>query len=87
MVALCLEALRMVVLRLALLVVLQIVTCRWHVLLDVSWVRSVASSMEMSVLSSDPEPLLAESFGELTGFLSEIRVFHDDCYDYARKDP
>jgi ankyrin repeat protein len=35
------------------------VTCRWHVLLDVSWVGSVANSAEMSVLRSDPKPLLA----------------------------
>jgi hypothetical protein len=34
--------------------------------------------MEMAVLSLDPEPLLVESFGELTGFLNEIRVLRDD---------
>jgi hypothetical protein len=60
------------------------VTCRWHVLLDVSWIRSVANSTEVAVLSSDPEPLLAESFGELTGSLSEIRVFR---YDSAGEYP
>jgi hypothetical protein len=35
------------------------VTCRWHVQLDVSGVRSVANSAEMSVLSAYSEPLLA----------------------------
>jgi hypothetical protein len=54
------------------------VTCRWHVLLDVSGVRSVANSTEMVVLSLDPEPLLTEPFGELTGVLSEIGVLRDD---------
>jgi hypothetical protein len=43
------------------------VTCRWHARLDVSWIRSVASSTEMAVLSLDSKPLLAESLGELTG--------------------
>jgi hypothetical protein len=38
----------------------------------------VASSMEMAVLSSDPKPLLAESFGELTGFRDVIRKFRRD---------
>jgi hypothetical protein len=55
-----------------------IVTCRWHVQLDVSWIGSVANSAEMSVLSLDPEPLLTEVVGELTGFLHEIRVLRDD---------
>jgi hypothetical protein len=35
-----------------------LVTCRWHVLLDVSGDWAVAKSAEMSVLVSDPEPLL-----------------------------
>jgi hypothetical protein len=35
------------------------VTCRWHVLLDVSWVGSVANSAKVTVLRSDPEPLLS----------------------------
>jgi hypothetical protein len=38
----------------------------------------VANLAEMSVLSLDPEPLLAESVGELTGVLHEIRVLRDD---------
>jgi hypothetical protein len=45
------------------------VTCRWHVLLDVSWVGSVAKSAEVTVLRSDPKPLLSESVGELTRVL------------------
>jgi hypothetical protein len=45
------------------------VTCRWHVPLDVSWVGSVAKSAEMTVLRSDPKPLLSESVGELTRVL------------------
>jgi hypothetical protein len=35
------------------------VTCRWHVRLDVSWVGSVANSAKVTVLRSDPEPLLS----------------------------
>jgi hypothetical protein len=35
------------------------VTCRWHALLDVSWVGSVANSAKVTVLRSDPEPLLS----------------------------
>jgi hypothetical protein len=35
------------------------VTCRWHVRLDVSWVGSVANSAEVTVLRSDPKPLLS----------------------------
>jgi hypothetical protein len=54
------------------------VTCRWHARLDVSWVQAVASLTEMTVLSSDSEPLLAESFSELTGFRGEVRVFRYD---------
>jgi hypothetical protein len=46
--------------------------------LDMSWIGSVASSMEMAVLSSDSEPLLAESFGELMGFRDVIRRFRCD---------
>jgi hypothetical protein len=38
----------------------------------------VASSTEVAVLSSDSEPLLAESFGELTGFQDDIRGFRRD---------
>jgi hypothetical protein len=34
-----------------------LVTCRWHVLLDVSEVGAVAKSAEMLVLVSDPKPL------------------------------
>jgi hypothetical protein len=34
------------------------VTCRWHVRLDVSGIGSVAKLLEVSVLSTDPEPLL-----------------------------
>jgi hypothetical protein len=34
------------------------VTCRWHVRLDVSKVRSVADSSQKSVLIADPKPLL-----------------------------
>jgi hypothetical protein len=34
------------------------VTCRWHVRLDVSKVRSVANSSQKSVLIADPKPLL-----------------------------
>jgi hypothetical protein len=55
-----------------------IVTCRWHILLDVSGIGSVANSMEMAVLSSDPKPLMVESFSELTGFWSDIRRLRDD---------
>jgi hypothetical protein len=54
------------------------VTCQWHARLDVSWIRVVASSTEMAVLSSDSKPLLAESFGELTGFQDDVRVFRCD---------
>jgi hypothetical protein len=35
------------------------VTCRWHVRLDVSWVLSVANSAKVTILGTDPEPLLA----------------------------
>jgi hypothetical protein len=35
----------------------------------------VASLTEMTVLSSDSKPLLAESIGELTGFRDDVRVF------------
>jgi hypothetical protein len=35
------------------------VTCRWHVRLDVSWIGSVANSAEMTVLRTDPKPLLS----------------------------
>jgi hypothetical protein len=35
------------------------VTCRWHVRLDVSWIGSVANSAKVTVLRSDPEPLLS----------------------------
>jgi hypothetical protein len=42
------------------------VTCRWHVLLDVSWVGSVANSAKVTILRSDPKPLLSQSVGELT---------------------
>jgi hypothetical protein len=35
------------------------VTCRWHARLDVSWVGSVANSAKVTILCSDPEPLLA----------------------------
>jgi hypothetical protein len=46
----------------------------------------VANSMEMAVLSSDSEPLLAESLGELTGFRDDIRVFHcDSAGEYPRR--
>jgi hypothetical protein len=54
------------------------VTCRWHALLNVSQIWSVASLAEMAVMSSDPDPLLAEAFGERTGFRDEIGVFHRD---------
>jgi hypothetical protein len=40
----------------------------------------VANLTEMMVLSLDSEPLLAESFGELTGFRDDVRVF---CCDSA----
>jgi hypothetical protein len=53
------------------------VTCRWHVRLNVSGIGAVANSMELAVLSSDSVPLLAESFGELTGFRDGVRVH---CY-------
>jgi hypothetical protein len=36
-----------------------LVTCRWHARLDVSWVGSVANSTEVTVLRSDPKPLLS----------------------------
>jgi hypothetical protein len=58
--------------------VVNVVTCQWHVWLDVSWIRAVASSTEVSVLGSDPKPLLAESLGEYTGFWDEVRVFRRD---------
>jgi hypothetical protein len=51
---------------------------QWHVRLDVSWVQVVANSTEVAVLSSDSKPLMAESFGELTGFWYDVRVFHCD---------
>jgi hypothetical protein len=51
------------------------VTCRWHVRLDVSWVGVVANSMEVAILSLDSEPLLTESFGELTGLWDNVRMF------------
>jgi hypothetical protein len=35
------------------------VTCRWHARLDVSWVLSVANSVKVTILCTDPEPLLA----------------------------
>jgi hypothetical protein len=35
------------------------VTCRWHARLDVSWVGAVANSAQVTVLCTDPEPLLA----------------------------
>jgi hypothetical protein len=54
------------------------VTCRWHVLLDVSWVGSVTNSTEVTVLRSDPEPLLPESVGELMRVFAVIRVNRDD---------
>jgi hypothetical protein len=54
------------------------VMCRWHVRLDVNWIRSVVNSTEVAVLSLDSEPLLAESLGELTGFRDDIRVFRCD---------
>jgi hypothetical protein len=38
----------------------------------------VASSTEMVVLGSDLEPLLVESFGELTGFGDDVRGFRRD---------
>jgi hypothetical protein len=50
----------------------------------VSWVRAVANLTEMMVLSLDSEPLLAESFGELTGFRDDVRVF---CCDGAGEYP
>jgi hypothetical protein len=56
----------------------QNVMCRWHARLNVSWVRAVANSTEMAVLSSDSKPLLAESFSELTGFRDGIRGFRRD---------
>jgi hypothetical protein len=34
------------------------VTCRWHVLLDVSGIGTVASLSKVSVLTVYPEPLL-----------------------------
>jgi hypothetical protein len=34
------------------------VTCRWHVRLDVSRIGSVAKLLEVSVLGTDPEPLM-----------------------------
>jgi hypothetical protein len=46
------------ILRLVVLVACD-VTCRWHVRLDVSWVRAVANSTKVTILCSDPEPLLA----------------------------
>jgi hypothetical protein len=52
--------------------------CQWHARLDVSGSRAVASLTEMTVLSSDSKPLLAESIGELTGFRDDIRVFRCD---------
>jgi hypothetical protein len=36
----------------------QYVTCRWHVRLDVSGIGPVANLLKVSVLSTDPEPLL-----------------------------
>jgi hypothetical protein len=54
------------------------VTCRWHVLLDVSRGGSVANSAEVMVLRSDPEPLLSESVGELTRVFGVIRVNRGD---------
>jgi hypothetical protein len=54
------------------------VTCRWHAQLDVSWLRAVANLTEMTVLSSDSKPLLAESMCELTGFRDDVRVFRRD---------
>jgi hypothetical protein len=39
-------------------VVTSFVTCRWHVRLDVSGFGRVADSAEVSVLVTDPEPLL-----------------------------
>jgi hypothetical protein len=44
----------------------------------------VANSTEVVVLCSDSEPLLAESFCELTGFRDEIGVF---CCDSAGEYP
>jgi hypothetical protein len=38
----------------------------------------VASSTEMAVLSLDSKPLLAESFGELTGFQDDVRGLRCD---------
>jgi hypothetical protein len=58
--------------------------CRWHVRLDVSWVKAVASSTEVVVLSLDSKPLLAESFGELMGFRDDVRAF---CRDSAGEYP
>jgi hypothetical protein len=54
------------------------VTCRWHVRLDVSWFWTVANMTEVVVLCSDSEPLLLESFSELTGFGYDIRWFRCD---------
>jgi hypothetical protein len=54
------------------------VMCRWHVWLNVSWIRAVANSTEVTVLSSDSQPLLVESFSELTGFWDSVRVFRCD---------
>jgi hypothetical protein len=36
-----------------------VVTCRWHARLDVSGVLSVANSAKVTILCTDPEPLLA----------------------------
>jgi hypothetical protein len=48
-----------------------------------SWVWSVANLAEVSVLRSDSEPLLVESFCELLGFRDEIGVFrHDGAGEY-----
>jgi hypothetical protein len=54
------------------------VTCRWHVRLDVSGVGSVANLAKVSVLVTDPEPLLTELVCDLTGVFGVIRVFRDD---------
>jgi hypothetical protein len=44
----------------------------------VSGFGSVANSTEVAVLGSDSEPLVAESFGKLTGLRDDIRMLRDD---------
>jgi hypothetical protein len=55
-----------------------VVTCRWHVRLDVSGIGSVAKLLEVSVLSTDPEPLLTQLIRERVGSPGPVRMLRDD---------